>query len=76
MLIHSWLPDFLGISLVVMHKDHLSTRYIDAWRKRSVELITWTVNNPVEKDFILKKQGVPIVTDSLLNSEECQDQTT
>lgn len=75
-LVHYWIPDFLGISLVAMHKDHLSPRYVNAWRQHGVEVITWTVNSPLEKDYFLTKLGVPIVTDSLLNSEDCADQTT
>jgi len=74
-LVHYWLPDFLGISLVAMHKDHLSPRYVNEWRKRDVEVVSWTVNNPLEKKYFLTRLGVPIVTDSLLNSEDCEDQT-
>jgi len=75
LIVHSILTDFLGVSLVVMQKDHLSKRYIDMWRSKGVEVLAWTVNDPLEKEFLLKKLGIAIVTDSLLNSEDCKDQT-
>eukprot|EP00795_Rhopilema_esculentum_P008971 gene8971-16612_t len=73
-LVHSWLPDFLGLDAVSMNKDHLSRRYINKWRAKNVELMAWTVNNPLEKDFFLKNLKIPIITDSLLNFEECPEQ--
>jgi len=75
MVVHSVLTDFLGVSLVVMHKDHLSKRYIDAWRSKDVQVLAWTVNHPLEKEYLMKIHQVPIVTDSLLNSEDCAEQT-
>ena len=74
-LVHSVMTDFLGVPLVAMHKDHLSKRYVDAWRAKGVEVMAWTVNDPVEKDFLLKKLGIPIVTDSLLNLKDVAEQT-
>ncbi|XP_057291670.1 glycerophosphodiester phosphodiesterase 1-like [Hydractinia symbiolongicarpus] len=73
-LIHTYLPDFLGVSVVAMQKDHLSKRYINKWRENGIEVVAWTVNNPLEKQYLLENLGVPIITDSLLNSENCQEQ--
>jgi len=69
-LVHSVLTDFLGVSLVVMYKDHLSRKYVNAWRKKDVEVIAWTVNDPVEKEFLLKNLRIPLVTDTLLINED------
>lgn len=72
--VHSWLPDFLGIGAVSMHKDHLSWRYVDQWRSKGVQLMAWTVNNPLEKEYCLKRYKIPIITDSILNKEDLPEQ--
>eukprot|EP00794_Sanderia_malayensis_P008768 gene8768-9705_t len=74
-LVHSLLlPDFLGIEAVSMNKDHISQRYVKQWRSKGFEIMSWTVNNPLEKEYFLKKLEVPIITDSILNNEECPEQ--
>lgn len=72
--VHSWLPDFLGLDAVSMNKEHLSRRYVNQWRAKGIEVMSWTVNNPLEKEFHLKNLRIPVITDSLLNSEKCPEQ--
>ena len=75
LLFHYFFPDFFGIALVSLHKDHLSKWYIRQFRRQGVEVLAWTVNNPIEKEFLLKVLQIPIMTDSILNYEECPEQT-
>lgn len=49
-------------------------RYLNHWRSRGIELFSWTVNNPLEKEYFLKYFKVPIITDSILNFEKCPEQ--
>ena len=63
-LVHFFLPRFLGVSLVAIDKDMLSKKYIEKWRSKGIEVAAWTVNNLIEKNFLLHL-GVPIITDSV-----------
>ena len=47
---------------------------MNKWRARGIEVMSWTVNNPLEKEFHLQNLKIPVITDSLLNSEECPEQ--
>jgi len=75
-LVHHWAVKFLGISLVVINKCTVSENYLKSWKQQNVEMIAWTVNNPAQKDYFLNYLQVPIVTDSVLNSKECDEQAT
>lgn len=74
--IHSLSANFLGISMAVMKKDTLSEYYLKCWNDQNVELIVWTVNNIVEKEYFLNHLKTPIITDSVLNRQDCKEQTT
>ncbi|XP_065670829.1 glycerophosphodiester phosphodiesterase 1 isoform X2 [Hydra vulgaris] len=63
-LVHSFIPDFLGVSLVSIEKDMLSKNYVEKWRAKGIEVAAWTVNKLIEKNFLLHL-GVPIITDSI-----------
>ena len=36
--------------------------------------MAWTVNNPLEKEYCLKRYKIPIITDSILNKEDVPEQ--
>jgi len=71
----TWLPDFLGVSLLSLHKNHLSERYVKQLRGDGYEVMTWTVNNIVDKEYFLKNLKVSIITDSILDCKDCSEQT-
>ncbi|XP_002168220.2 glycerophosphodiester phosphodiesterase 1 [Hydra vulgaris] len=71
--VHLWLVDFLGVSLMSINKNYLiENGNIEYWRNQGIEVIVWTVNNVEEKKIFLSK-NVPVITDSLLNSEYCPE---
>lgn len=68
-------PDFLGLSLVVVHKDEMSPRMLQRWRViKKIEVLAWTVNHPIEKQYLRRRAGVPIITDSLTDRDDCGEQ--
>ena len=67
LIVHSWLPDFLGISFVSLNKKAISEDYCQYWRGKDMEVMAWTVNHPKEKQYLLDVLKVPIITDTMLN---------
>ena len=74
--VHNLASNFLGISMAVTNKKTFSESYLKRWNDQNVQLIVWTVNNPVQKTYFLNYLKTPIVTDSVLNSKHCEEQTT
>lgn len=46
--------------------------YVEYWAERGVEVLGWTVNTDVEKDFYQNQLKIGFITDSLL--EDCDPQ--
>lgn len=63
--IHNWLWYVTGVSAVLIHKDCLSPQYVRMWKDRGVKVIAWTVNHPVEKDYLSKWLQIPYITDTM-----------
>lgn len=63
--LHGWLWHITGVSTILIHKDVLSHEYIRKWRKNKMNIVAWTVNHQIEKDFINKELQIPIITDTL-----------
>ncbi|XP_023224152.1 glycerophosphodiester phosphodiesterase 1-like [Centruroides sculpturatus] len=63
--IHNWLWYVAGSSVVLIHKDCLSPHYVRMWKDRGVKVLAWTVNHPVEKDYLSKWLKVPYITDTM-----------
>ncbi|ESO89017.1 hypothetical protein LOTGIDRAFT_228958 [Lottia gigantea] len=54
-----------GNSFFLLNKDLISKEMMNRWEKNNVHVIAWTVNNPVEKDYLLKSLDCPIITDGV-----------
>ena len=57
-----WL---IGISVVLVHRAFVTREYVDMWRRKGVRVMAWTVNDPLEKQFLLEVLGVQVLTDTL-----------
>ncbi|XP_029015665.1 glycerophosphodiester phosphodiesterase 1-like isoform X2 [Betta splendens] len=66
---HHVLWKLCGVSAVLMHRDYISLDYVQYWAQRGVEVVGWTVNTAVEKDFYQSLLKIGYITDSLL--EDC-----
>ncbi|EDO48015.1 predicted protein [Nematostella vectensis] len=73
--LHSWVFDFLGVSVFLCNKDHVSKFYVEEWRERGVSLVLWTVNNPVEQKFFSQSLKLPIMTDYLCSETPYEEQS-
>jgi len=57
----------IGISAVLVHKAVITREYVDNWRRKGVRVMAWTVNCPIEKQFLTEVIGVQVLTDTLEN---------
>ena len=55
----------LGISAVLVHRAIVTRQYVDMWTRKGVRVMAWTVNCPVEKQFLTKKLGIKVFTDTM-----------
>ncbi|XP_074512764.1 glycerophosphodiester phosphodiesterase 1-like [Sebastes fasciatus] len=66
---HHILWKLCGVSAILVQKDFISLDYVQYWADRGVEVVGWTVNTAVEKDYYQNLLKIGYVTDSLL--EDC-----
>ncbi|XP_041822702.1 glycerophosphodiester phosphodiesterase 1 isoform X2 [Chelmon rostratus] len=58
-----------GISAFLIQKNFVSPDYVQYWAQRGVEVVAWTVNTKVEKEYYQELLRVNYITDSLV--EDC-----
>lgn len=61
--LHSWIYDFLGVSVFLSHTAHLSREYVKEWQDKKVSVVVWTVNTSAEKNYFAGVLKCPILTD-------------
>ncbi|XP_067333458.1 glycerophosphodiester phosphodiesterase 1-like [Channa argus] len=66
---HHILWKLCGVSAIMVQKDFISLDYVQYWAERGVEVVGWTVNTAVEKDYYQNLLKIGYITDSLL--EDC-----
>ncbi|XP_041634337.1 glycerophosphodiester phosphodiesterase 1-like [Cheilinus undulatus] len=66
---HHILWKLCGISAILVQKDFISLDYVQYWAERGVEVVGWTVNTAVEKEYYQNLLKISYITDSLL--EDC-----
>ncbi|XP_053193867.1 glycerophosphodiester phosphodiesterase 1-like [Scomber japonicus] len=66
---HHILWKLCGVSAILVQKDFISQDYVQYWAERDVEVVGWTVNTAVEKDYYQNLLNIGFITDSLL--EDC-----
>ena len=57
----------LGLSCVLIHRNVITTEFVDRWNNRGVTVMAWTVNCPTEKKFYSKFHKIPVLSDTLRN---------
>ncbi|XP_074485284.1 glycerophosphodiester phosphodiesterase 1 isoform X1 [Sebastes fasciatus] len=67
---HHVLWKLCGISAFLVQKNYVSPNYAQYWAQRGVEVVAWTVNTKVEKDYYQELLQVNYITDSLV--EDCE----
>ncbi|XP_068177662.1 glycerophosphodiester phosphodiesterase 1 [Antennarius striatus] len=67
---HNVLWKLCGISVFLVQKNFVSQDYIQYWAQRGVEIVVWTVNTKVEKDYYQDLLKVSYITDSFV--EDCE----
>ncbi|XP_062339639.1 glycerophosphodiester phosphodiesterase 1-like [Osmerus eperlanus] len=66
---HHLLWNLCGVSAILMQKDYISQDYVQYWAQRGVEVVGWTVNTALEKQFYQEALKISYITDSLM--EDC-----
>ncbi|XP_029914255.1 glycerophosphodiester phosphodiesterase 1-like [Myripristis murdjan] len=66
---HHLLWNLCGVSAILMQKDFISLDYVQYWAERGVEVVGWTINTVVEKEYYQNLLKISYITDSLL--EDC-----
>ncbi|XP_028999546.1 glycerophosphodiester phosphodiesterase 1 [Betta splendens] len=67
---HHVLWKLCGNSAFLIQKNFVSQDYVQYWAQRGVEVVAWTVNTKVEKEYYHKLLHVNYITDSLV--EDCE----
>lgn len=69
-VLHEWLLprltyNILGLSLILLHKDVISSKVVSDWRDKGVRVVAWTVNHPVDKQYLARSVKITYMTDTL-----------
>ncbi|TRY97844.1 hypothetical protein DNTS_014974 [Danionella cerebrum] len=67
---HHLLWHLCGISAFLVQKNFISPDYVQYWAARGVEVVGWTVNTAVEKQYYQQTLKINYITDSLI--EDCE----
>lgn len=68
--LHSWVYDFLGVSVFLSHTAHLSRDYVKEWHDKKVSVLVWTANTSAEKNYFAGVLKCPIMTDCVRGDVE------
>ncbi|PSN53858.1 hypothetical protein C0J52_09955 [Blattella germanica] len=60
----------LGVSVVVIHKDVITSDMIRVWKDRGIRVIPWTINLPLEKQYFSRILKVSYFTDTIIGETE------
>lgn len=66
---HNVLWKLCGVSAFLIQKNFVSQDYVQYWAQRGVEVVAWTVNTQVEKEYYQEVLKVNYITDSMV--EDC-----
>ncbi|KAG7460154.1 hypothetical protein MATL_G00218260 [Megalops atlanticus] len=66
---HHLLWNLCGVSAFLLQKSFISPDYVQYWAQRGVEVVGWTVNTAVEKQFYQDVLKISYMTDCL--REDC-----
>jgi glycerophosphoinositol glycerophosphodiesterase len=55
----------VGISAVFVHRAVVTKEYVDMWKRKGMRVMAWTVNCPLEKQFMRRVLGVQVLTDTM-----------
>lgn len=58
-----WLPQFLGVDMVLTERGEISENYVKFMRARGLEICAWTVNDEREMAWMAHKLEIPFLTD-------------
>uniref|UniRef100_A0A9J8D4D7 Glycerophosphodiester phosphodiesterase 1 n=3 Tax=Cyprinus carpio TaxID=7962 RepID=A0A9J8D4D7_CYPCA len=67
---HHLLWNLCGVSAFLVQKNFVSPDYVQYWAARGVEVVGWTVNTAVEKQYYEQLLKITYITDSLV--EDCE----
>ncbi|KAG7315474.1 hypothetical protein KOW79_021562 [Hemibagrus wyckioides] len=62
---HHLLWKLCGVSAFLLQKNHISMDTVQYWAERGVEVVAWTVNTAVEKNYYQQQVNINYITDSL-----------
>lgn len=60
----------LGLSVVLLHKDTITSDIIRVWKERGIRIIPWTVNLPLEKQYFSRILRISYLTDTIIGEVE------
>ncbi|KAJ8246216.1 hypothetical protein GJAV_G00265120 [Gymnothorax javanicus] len=66
---HHLFWHLLGVSAFLVQKNYISQDYVQFWTDRGVEVVSWTINTEVEKQYYQQLLNISYITDSL--REDC-----
>ncbi|KAJ8363009.1 hypothetical protein SKAU_G00118400 [Synaphobranchus kaupii] len=67
---HHLLWNLCGVSAFLVQKNYISQDYVQYWADRGMEVVSWTINTEVEKQYHQHLLKISYITDSL--REDCE----
>ncbi|XP_037074205.1 glycerophosphodiester phosphodiesterase 1-like [Pollicipes pollicipes] len=66
----SLLPYLCGLSVLLLHKDSVTSASVRRAHELDLRLIAWTVNDPVQKAYMARYLKVAYLTDTLSDDQQ------
>ncbi|XP_023725053.1 glycerophosphodiester phosphodiesterase 1 isoform X3 [Cryptotermes secundus] len=60
----------LGLSVILLHKDTVTSEVVRLWKERGLRVMPWTVNLPLEKQYFSRILKVTYLTDTLIGETD------
>ncbi|CDW53905.1 glycerophosphodiester phosphodiesterase 1 [Trichuris trichiura] len=68
-LLHDVVARYTGADLMLVERQSISKRYVDDMKHNSINVIAWTVNDPLEKEYYSSVLVCPYLTDTMENAK-------
>lgn len=62
-LLHSILPKFLGVEMMLTHEKEISGSLVDKMKNQGIQVVAWTVNDKAQMLYYLDSLKIPFLTD-------------
>ncbi|VDM98770.1 unnamed protein product [Thelazia callipaeda] len=62
-LMDGFLPKFLGVEMLLIYEKEISNGLVKRMKDLNIQVVAWTVNDPLQMLYLVNSLKVPILTD-------------